>query len=100
MIHTDGIQTVANAPVFTPAEGADPERVAAYQLGLARLKPACSHCGRTLGKREQTNGRGRCAKRDDCRLRQIFAGPKHVGGKGLCLAEVHERRRLIEKVAA
>jgi hypothetical protein len=98
MIHTDGIQTVANAPVFTPADEADPERVAAYQLGLARLKPACSNCGRTLGVREQASGR--CAKRDDCRLRQVFAGPKHVGGKGLCLAEVHERRRLIEKVAA
>ena len=72
---------------FTPAETAEPDALAAYQARLAKLAPACSRCGRKLGKRE--TAAGRCAARDDCRLRQIFAGPRFPSGKPLALAEVH-----------
>ena len=82
---------------FTPAENADAELLGKHQAALAKLKPACVRCRRNLSKRELASRH--CSNREDCRLRQIFAGSRTVRGQSLKLSEVHELQRFAARKA-
>lgn len=79
-----------SAYTFTIAENADPAAVAKYQADLAKLRPACTSCGKTLTARELSarvvdprSDRGAflastcvCADRVECTYRACYAnGP-------------------------
>lgn len=70
-----------STPTVTFVQGADAEQVAAYHVRIAKLRPSCSRCGKTLGKRE--TGAGRCADREECRVRQTFRSADGNGRPGV-----------------
>ena len=55
-------------------EHADPAIVAKVQLQLAKLKPSCMDCGKTLTAK--TLSAHVCSDHAACRLRRILSGPK------------------------
>lgn len=77
--------------VFTPAPDGDPAAIGRYQAAIAKLRPACSRCGKNLVARELAGGA--CLDRTECTVRSIFAGGRMAGSPALDINGFRALRR-------